>query len=653
MKTTNTTRIVAGLLAVMLLLCACGQATTETGSTGATTAPNTQPSTSDTQPSESDTQPTTPDTHPSEPMGDSTEPTDPSCDHVDEDNNGICDVCFGNVTVKLDFYAFNDLHGVFMDTNSNVGVDELTTFLKNAYADDGAYEIVLSSGDMWQGSVESSSNKGALMTQWMNDLGFVSMTLGNHEYDWGSGCIADNAALADFPILGINVTDNNVDTPYCDSSVVVERGGVKIGIIGAIGDCLSSISGEYTDGITFATGNALTELVKAEAVRLREAGCDLIVYSLHEGSGNSTSGVQNVSRLDYYDMELSNGYVDLVFEAHTHQDYILQDQYGVYHLQAGGYNSGLSYVSICYNTVTDSYDVQTVDTLSPSIYADATLEDDPIVEELFDRYFPEEDPYTDVIGYNNISRDSNEIADTVAQLYLEKGRQLWGDQYDIVLGGGFLKCRTPYNLYSGKVTYSQLYSLLPFDNDLVLCQVTGRQLRTVFVHSNSANYHCAYDADLEIDDNKTYYVVTDTYTSFYKYNMFTEVERLKNYYARDLLKDYIAAENWGGSAKVVTIEQALQYGQMLGRNETSEQTFEVTGTIVSIENDYYGNLYIQDDTGYSVYVYGLNDADGVRYGNMENPPREGDTITIIGAITRYYSEYNQDGIIEFKYASMK
>lgn len=628
MQKKKMTRIAAGLLAVMLLLCACGPATTETESTGATT-----------QPSES--------------VADNTTPADPDCNHVDENDDGICDECLGNVTVKLDFYAFNDLHGVFMDTTSNAGVDELTTFLKNAYADDSAYEIVLSSGDMWQGSVESSSNKGALMTQWMNDLGFVSMTLGNHEYDWGSGCIAENAALANFPILGINVTDNNVESPYCDSSVVVERGGIKIGIIGAIGDCLSSISGEYTDGIEFATGDALTELVKAESVRLREAGCDLIVYSLHEGSENSTSGVQNADRLDYYDMELSNGYVDLVFEAHTHQDYILKDLYGVYHLQAGGYNSGLSYVRIRYNTVNDSYAVQTADTLSPSVYADSALEDDPIVGELFDRYFPEEDPYTDVVGYNNVSRDSNEIADTVAQLYLEKGRQLWGDEYDIVLGGGFLKCRTPYTLYAGKVTYSQLFSLMPFDNDLVLCQVTGRQLKSVFINSNNKNYHCAYDAGLEIDDNKTYYVVTDTYTSFYKYNMFTEVERLEDYYARDLLKDYIAAENWGGSPKVVTVEQALQYGHMLSRNETTEQAFEVTGTIVSIDNDYYGNLYIQDDTGYSIYVYGLYDADGVRYGDMENPPQVGDTITIIGAITRYYSDYNQDGVIEFKYASMK
>lgn len=613
--------IAAFLLVLMILLCACEQNPGTSGNISTSIPENTQP-------------------------------LEPGCDHQDENHDGTCDNCLGSVIITLDFYAFNDLHGVFNDAQSNPGVDELTTYLKNAYADDSAYEIVLSSGDMWQGSVESSSNKGALMTEWMNEMCFVSMTLGNHEYDWGSQYIAQNAALADFPFLGINVRDNRVDSAYCDSSVIVERGGVKIGIIGAIGDCLSSISGEFTDGLTFATGKELTDLVKAEATRLRAEGCDFIVYSVHEGSEMSSTGVQYADKLDYYDMELSNGYVDLVFEAHTHQDYILKDKYGVYHLQAGGYNSGLSYVSVSYNTITDHYDVKTADTLDQRVYGDATLEDDEIVGDLFEKYFPEENPYTDVIGYNNAERNSNEIADTVARLYLEKGKELWGDQYDIVLGGGFLKCRTPYNLAGGKVTYSQLFSLLPFDNDLVLCEVTGSQLKRIFIHSNNRNYHCAYDPDLVIDDHKTYYVVTDTYTSFYKYNMLTEVERLENHYARDLLKDYIAGENWGRTAKAVTIQQALQYGQMLGKNETTEEVFEVTGTITSITEGYYGNLYIQDDTGYSIYIYGLYDSNGVRYGNMENPPQVGDTITIIGAITRYVSQY-QDDVIEFQYASIK
>lgn len=621
-------RLAALLLALLLALCACEFAPV-------TTTPSASVPTTPTTP----TQPTL--------------PTAPASEHLDDDGDEICDHCGIDVTVELDFYAFNDLHGVFMDTAENPGVDELTTYLKNAYADDAAYEIVLSSGDMWQGSVESSSNKGQLMTEWMNYMGFVSMTLGNHEYDWGSDYIAQNAQLAEFPFLGINVTDSNVDTPYCQSSVVVERGGVKIGIIGAVGDVLSSISGEFTSGISFAVRNELTELVKAEAVRLRqEEGCHLVIYSIHDGYETSYPDVyDHPGRLGYYDLDLSQGYIDLVFESHSHKRYIMRDQHGVYHLQAGGYNSGISFANICYNLVTNTYELQTVEILGHEDYADPSLADDPIVEELMNRYLGDENPYTTVLGRNTMWRGSNEIADTVAQLYLKKGRELWGAEYNVVLGGGFIKTRPPYDLPAGDVTYPQLVSLLPFDNDLVLCSISGKNLKNRFINSS---YACDYDANLaeQIVDSQTYYIVTDTYTASYTPNHLTEVARVDGLFARDLLKDFVSEGGWDTRGQAVTISEALSIGWALQDNESTQQAYEVTGTIKSITNTTYGNVYIRDDQGNELYLYGLYDATGTRYDAMENPPQVGDTITVTGVITKYITS-GGTAVIEIAGATLK
>lgn len=576
--------------------------------------------------------PTQKPTTPAQPM-----PTAPATEHKDDNSDEICDHCGIDVTVELDFYAFNDLHGVFNDTADNPGVDELTTFLKNAYADEASYEILLSSGDMWQGSVESSSNRGELMTRWMNHMGFVSMTLGNHEFDWGSEYIAQNAKIAEFPFLGINVTDTNVTEPYCRSSVIVERGGVKIGIIGAVGDVLSSVSGEFSSGISFAVRNELTKMVKEEAVRLRNEGCHLVIYSIHDGHDNSYNEIKEIkTNLGYYNLDLSEGYVDLVFESHSHRSYVIRDKHGVYHLQGGGYNSGISFANICYNLVTNTYAVEETEILSPSVYADEALEDDAIVETLYTQYVTGDDPYTTVLGYNNARRSSHEIGEMVAQLYLEKGRQIWGDKYEVVLGGGFIKTRTPYDLAAGKVSYSQLFSLLPFDNAIVLCQVTGKQLREKML--NSSSYFCAYDDGLRdrIVDTETYYIVTDTYTSFYKYNMFAEIDRLEDCYSRDFLKEYIAQGGWGGQAQEITIPQANDIGMALGDNETTKETYLLTGVVVSVDNTKYGNLYIQDENGNRFYIYGLYDRTGkTRYDAMETPPQVGDTITVMGAITKY------------------
>lgn len=466
-------------------------------------------------------------------------PTDHT--HTDADSDNICDDCGKSVMAELSFLAVNDLHGKFMDTESQPGVDEFTTYLKNLYANPAREELLLSSGDMWQGTVESSTNKGILMTEWMNDVGFVSMTLGNHEYDWGAAVLTPNSKLADFPFLAINITYNGKKVDYCQPSTIVEKSGIKIGIIGAIGDCLSSISGDFKTGLSFATGDALTELVKAESDRLRNSeGCDFIVYSIHEG-GSKTSNVS-----EYYDTSLSNGYVDLVFEGHTHQSYVKQDEYGVYHLQGGGENSGVSQADVSYNTVTKRYTV-TARTLSQSTYANSSLKDDPIVEQLFNKYFPDGNPYTTVLGTNRSRKDDTAICDTVAQLYYEKGVELWGSQYDIVVGGGFLKSRSPYYVAAGNVTYASLFSVLTFDNDIVLGKISGYYLKSKFLETTNTNYH-VYAPTItssSVNNNTDYYIIVDSYTSTYASNRITEVKRWESgKYARDLLADYVTAGGW-------------------------------------------------------------------------------------------------------------
>ena len=244
-------------------------------------------------------------------------------DHIDNDADEYCDLCNEYVIVVIDFYVLNDLHGKFCDTATQPGVDELGTYFKNA-ANSDDHVVIMSSGDMWQGTAESNLTNGHLLTEWMNEMGFVSMTLGNHEFDWGEDAIRSNKEIAEFPFLAINVYNKSTNqlADYCTPSIMIERGGIKIGIIGAIGDCYSSISSDMVEDVYFKVGKDLSALVKAESNKLREMGADFIVYSLHDGYDDSVSGssVATSTQLSgYYDIMLSSGYVDLVFEGHTHQ----------------------------------------------------------------------------------------------------------------------------------------------------------------------------------------------------------------------------------------------------------------------------------------------------------------------------------------------
>lgn len=470
-------------------------------------------------------------------------------DHSDRDDNGLCDDCGLSVTIVLDIFAINDLHGKIFDSTSQPGVDEMTTYLKNAYKNED-HVLILSSGDMWQGSSESNLTKGLIVTDWMNELDFVSMTLGNHEFDWGEEYIVNNAKIAEFPFLAINIYDRDTNelAEYCVPSVIVERGGAKIGVIGAIGDCYSSISGEYSDGFYFKVGDELTELVKAESVRLRESGVDFIIYSIHGGHGSSKGGVGNItdSQLSaYYNPVLSENYVDIVFEGHTHRSYVLVDGDGVYHLQGGGDNGGMSYAEATINFANGNYSIQNARRIPTSEYE--YLDDDPIVNELAKKHEDQLSDSSRTLGTNVKYRGKDELRQIMSELYLKTGLEAFGEDYDIVLGGGFFSVRSPGYLSAGQVTLSQIQMIFPFENTLVLCSIKGSDLLRKFINTTNTNYFMSYSdygnsVKNNINPNQTYYVIVDTYTSTYAPNKLTEIKRYtEGVYSYHLLADYVEA----------------------------------------------------------------------------------------------------------------
>ena len=121
-----------------------------------------------------------------------------------------------------------------------------------------------------------------------------------------------------------------------------------------------------------------------------------------------------------------------------------------------------------------------------------------------------------------------------------------GKDYDIVLGGGFISCRDPGYMPAGEVNYGLLQSLLPFDNQLTLCSIKGRDLVNKFLETDHYSYfiHCTtYGESIrnQVDPEATYYVVTDSFSAYYAPNNMTVIDTYaEDVYARDLLADYMA-----------------------------------------------------------------------------------------------------------------
>ncbi len=564
----------------------------------------------------------------------------PNCTHADADSDLYCDNCLGYLIVELNIFAINDIHGKFTDSESQPGVDELTTYLQTRQGN----VVLLSSGDTWQGSSESNLTYGKLMVEWMNRTGFDAMTLGNHEFDWGTQYIAQNAEYAQFPFLAINVyeTATKKRAEYCQPSVVVELGGIKVGIIGAIGDCYGSIAGDKVEDVYFITGTELTKLVKAEAESLQKQGVDVIIYSIHDGHDkNGASGTVSSYQLKpYYDTSLSNGLIDIVFEGHTHKNYVFKDEHGVYHMQGGGENKGVSHAEITYNALTDGITQVSANYVQSNSYS--SYEKSPIVEEILKQFESVISKGYEKLGFNGKKRSDSELREIVAKLYYESGVQRWGSKYKIALGGGSISVRNPYSLSAGEVTYSMLQQLLPFDNDIVLCSISGADLQRRFINTTYDNYAVFQNPDIgSISPNETYYIVTDTWSSGYEPNRCTVVETYdQGVYCRDLLADYIKSGGLDNGLKtdgytLTDIPTVLNIGKALQRNGETRDSYYVKGKITKIENTTYGNLYIADENGNSIYVYGLYDLSGHRFDSMPNKPKVGDEVVLYSTVKNY------------------
>ena len=112
------------------------------------------------------------------------------------------------------------------------GLDRVATIVKRARAERGAENVVLlDGGDTWQGSYTSNKTAGADMIAAMDLLQPDAMT-GHWEFTYGTERVKEVIESLSFPFLGCNIFDAEWDEPAFDAYRIVERGGVKVAIIG-------------------------------------------------------------------------------------------------------------------------------------------------------------------------------------------------------------------------------------------------------------------------------------------------------------------------------------------------------------------------------------------------------------------------------------
>src|SRR4029079_19293079 len=131
-----------------------------------------------------------------------------------------------SATITISVVATSDLHGAVLPRGARGGGELFGGYLRNLRAArmrDGGGVLLVDSGDMFQGTLESNLNEGAAVVRAYNALGYAAGGIGNHECDYGPvgadetpqkpgedprGALKARAASARFPFLAANTIDN-------------------------------------------------------------------------------------------------------------------------------------------------------------------------------------------------------------------------------------------------------------------------------------------------------------------------------------------------------------------------------------------------------------------------------------------------------------
>lgn len=409
--------------------------------------------------------------------------------------------------VTLSIVATNDVHGQLER------LPILSGFVENvrkARAADGGGVLLVDAGDAFQGTIESSSNEGATVFAAFGQMGYASLSLGNHEFDYGpvgpasmacapgmdpQGAIKARIAEARFPVLSANlVTTEGKPPPWknlAPSTLTTVR-GVRIGIIGLI----TAEAAEVIKSPNFI-GLKVSPLVDAairEAKALREKKADLVVVVAHAG-GECThfEAPEDLSSCDpnqeifKFARGLPPGLVDVIVGGHRNAA-VAHSVQGVPVVHVPSHLVGFSRVDVVLDGSTHRVLEKRIhpphpvcqsapeEPCDPGIYENAKVEADPKVLAVV----------RPAVEAARALRDRSLGVKVESTFQVKKLREtalgnLFADLMreavpgaDAAFGNaGSVRDDLP----AGVLTFGHLHHTMPFDNQLAKLRLTGAQLR--------------------------------------------------------------------------------------------------------------------------------------------------------------------------------
>ncbi|TAL59325.1 MAG: bifunctional metallophosphatase/5'-nucleotidase [Legionella sp.] len=434
-------------------------------------------------------------------------------------------------TLNIKILGLNDFHGQISKgrvvKNEPVGgAPVLAAYLKQAQAGMENRTIITISGDQVGASTPASGllhdepailftnslgNEYCSPAAPMNPLCNIVATVGNHEFDKGQKAMMDliygtNSPPTDawiplqyypgasYPYVSANIVDAQTEKPLFPPYVIKSVQGIPIAFIGVVTkNAADSMFPSNAEGVKFLDeASAINHYVP----EMRAAGAQIIIAIMHEG-GNQISyegETRNNTRVEgsiVHIVDQLDDHIDVVMGGHTHQflNAYLPNHNGVKILvtQANSYSMAFAEVNLQIDSKTHQVKNKSAKIITTYANRGPGTTPDEAAQKIV-RYAEEKvDPIINAqVGTtaNPITRKQNEDGESTlgnftadafrAELQTDIGiSNLHGLRDDIK---------------AGIITWGNVYSVLPFSNQIVNVSLTGQDLFDLFEQQWAAGY---------------------------------------------------------------------------------------------------------------------------------------------------------------------
>ncbi|MBM7702509.1 5'-nucleotidase C-terminal domain-containing protein [Metabacillus iocasae] len=462
------------------------------------------------------------------------------------------------VEVVPENYSLTIMHT--NDTHGNVERIPRRITAVNQIREEKPNSLLLDAGDVFSGTLYFNEFEGQADLELMNMLNYDAMTLGNHEFDLGTGPLGKFVKNAKFPFVSTNLDlsksadlKERFTTEYTSkpedgmlySGIVKEVAGEKVGIFGLTTAETKEISSPGED-VVFE--DYIEEAKKAVA-EFESQGINKIVAVTHigfqDGGGdNDVTLAKEVAGIDVIVGGHSHDTLDKPYVSTTREEptvIVQANEYGKY--------LGVLDVEFDENGKVITHEGNLIDINKKENDQYVLAEDPAALKVLNEKYKPAIDAAkakvvgkTDVVldgVRENVRTKETNLGNLITDGMLAKAKTINPNTVIAVQNGGGIRA----SINEGDITQEEVLTVLPFGNSLALMQLTGAEIKAAFEHSvkeaptpSGAFLHVSgmkfvYDSSkpagervqtievkegdkyVALDETKTYVVATNVFTA--------------------------------------------------------------------------------------------------------------------------------------------